>query len=97
MGRWNVAPATVGAPNPPSFYIEFKGDHTFAMTMFMAMEGTYQMTGHTVKITPTKMGGVELPKGDTQTLLANEPGQFTLSDDGKTLTMGKDMKFVKAH
>ena len=106
IGKWKVDPASLSTGNAQqdaitkqfaqNMSVEFKSDKTFSMTMMVAFEGTYTLTGHTVTMTPTKAAGVDMPKQESAT---NKPLICTLSDDGKTLTIGesgKSLKLVKA-
>ena len=81
-----------------SMSLEFKKDKTYAMTVGVAMEGNWTLSGNTVSMKPTKVMGMDIAtvkkqaaasgKMTTQQSDQIDKGMTaTLSDDGKTLTM----------
>jgi hypothetical protein len=80
--------------------LELKPDHTFTMSMIFPIEGKWSMAGNTITLTRTKAMGMDASAASKDG--SNQPMEFEVSGDGKTLTAkrkeGKDkgeMKFVK--
>jgi hypothetical protein len=109
VGKWTVDPSSLSTGNAQgdsmakqfaqSMAIEFKADKTFTMTILLSFEGTYEVSGHTVTMKPTKAMGVDLSKLESKDDSKSKPMVATLSDDGKTLSTdqsGKPLKFVKS-
>ena len=94
VGKWDIAPGSVPAPLPSlglpphSMAIEFRQDKTYHMG---PQEGTYEINGRSVRMTPASMFGHENPKLSSMTV------NLILSDDGKTLSKaaGGPIRLVK--
>src|SRR5271166_2298584 len=69
IGKWQVDPASFSTGNAQqdamtksfasAMSLEFKADKTFTGPM---MEGTYEVSGHTVTMKTTKMMGMDISK-----------------------------------
>lgn len=109
VGKWTVDTSAISTGSSQwdsiakgfaqSVSIEFKPDHTFHLTLFIAVEGTYTMDGRTVHMRPTKVAGNAVDPSRPKDRGATTEMEATLSDDGKTLSVsenGKTTKFIKS-
>ncbi|HVT12097.1 MAG TPA: hypothetical protein VHE55_07505 [Fimbriimonadaceae bacterium] len=107
VGKWtgSLASSTSSSVNNPlaglaKASLELNADKTFSLQMVFSFEGTWEQSGNTVTLTPTKMGSLDLKSLGGQG--GNEkPMVLTMSADGKSMTMqsntgGKgDMTFTR--
>jgi hypothetical protein len=97
VGKYKLQMPPGGKPMPMEVTLELKADKTFDMMFFT---GTYEVSGDTVQMTPTKMMGQPVKPEDVK-----EKITFKIEDGGKSLipqATGKAMpaemagaKFVK--
>jgi hypothetical protein len=106
VGKWkDAAPSTGAQQNGAAgqmslangMSIDLRADKTFAMSMFIAYEGTWDQSGSTITLTVDKTAGTKSnPMSKPRIMFTvSADGQTLLSED-KTGTGRGVMKFVRA-